>query len=452
MRALHLALAALLAAAFLPVAIPGRAQPAFEEVPQGTFPAATQPVPLPAGAPDDGIRVVVDSPRSGSAVEARTHMVEILGTAIAAGDRPQHFDVMLVLDVSQSTRQASGADVDGDGEIGEDPHLGLYAPGEFPDDVYSTDPEDTVLAAEVSAARALLASLTASRTRVGLITFSGEVDPETGKPRGNGKSDATLQVPLTSDFAQVDAALDAVLARGPHGGTNFAAGIRLATTELANIGGAVSEPRPESKKVMLFLTDGRPSLPFGSARAEDPGDLEAAVNAARVAHSAGIRINTYAIGSSAVAQPVGATEVARVTLGTFTPVVEPGAIVAALQSVNFANVEDVAIVNLTLRESTPDIHLNPDGSFQGFVPVQEGANRVLVNAIASDGTEANVELSFDFQVEKSKGAELEKELARLRQLNDELIRHMEAEKIRRERRQRRIEKELEIRPVAPEGE
>jgi hypothetical protein len=372
-------------------------------------------------------------------------MAEVRGSAIAAGDRPKTFDVMLAIDVSQSTRHASGADVDGDGEIGEDPHLGLYAPGEFPDDVFSTDPEDTILFAEVAAARALLQGLAGGRTRVGLVTFSGEVDLETGRQKSRDQQDAELQVALTEDFSQVEAALDRVLARGPHGATNFSAGIRLATRELAGLSGAVSPRLEGTQRVILFLTDGLPTFPHGQATMEDPGDLEAAVGAARVAHSAGIRINTYAIGTNALARPMGATEVARATLGTFTPVVEPAAIVAALQSVSFANVEDVAIVNLTLREDTPDVRLNPDGSFVGFVPVQEGVNRLLVNAIGSDGSEANVELSFEFKLAKSEGRMLERELTSLRELNRNLLLHMEAERIKREKRRQRVEKELEIR-------
>ena len=405
-------------------------------------------LPWPVAAGNVAIRV--DRPTAGSVVESELHMAELLGLASAEGEGSRGFDVMLVVDVSKSTQNASGADVDEDGKVGEDPHLGLFAPGEYPDDVYSTDPEDTVLHAEVKAARILLDGLDPARVRVGLVTFSGEVDPATGAQRDPDQKDATLQVPLTAQFEKVRAALGRVLAAGPHGATNFAAGIRLGTQELAGLSGSASTPRPGAKRVMLFLTDGRPSFPAGLAAVEDPGDLEAAVAAARVAQAAGIRINTYAVGPDALTQPKGATEVARVTLGTFTPVPEPGAIVAALQSVSFANVEDVGVVNLTTQESSPDVRLNPDGSFQAFVPVREGRNRVLVNALASDGTEANVELEFDFKVAQKKGLEKEAELARLRKLNDELIRHLEAEKIKRARREQRIQRELEIRVEQPE--
>jgi hypothetical protein len=397
------------------------------------------------------VEVRVDSPSSGSLVESELHMAELTGLATALGEGASGYDVMIVLDVSRSTQSASGADVDEDGEIGEDPHMGLFAPGEYPDDVYSTDPEDTILHAEVKAAGILLDGLDASRVRVGLITFSGAVDPTTGTQVSPTQFDATLQVPLTAQFGQIRSALSRVLAVGPNGATNFADGLRLATKELAGLTGATSQPRPGARPVILFLTDGVPSFPAGQATVSDPGDIEAAVAAARVAQAAGIRINTYAVGPDALAKPKAATEVARVTLGTYTPVVEPGAIVAALQSVSFANVEDVGVLNLTTQEASPDIRLNPDGSFQAFVPVREGKNRVLVNAVASDGSEANTEIEFDFRVAEKTGLDQQAELARLRKLNDELIRHVEAERIKRARREQRMKRALEIRVEQPDS-
>jgi hypothetical protein len=144
-----------------------------------------------APAPDPGaVRLLIERPLGGSLIESTMHMAEIRGTATAAGGEPSSFDVMIAIDVSESTRATSGADVDDDGQIGEDPHEGLYAGGEYPDDVWSTDPDDTILAAEVRAARALLESVDPKRVRVGLLTFSGESgsrDRPAGQPRPAGR-------------------------------------------------------------------------------------------------------------------------------------------------------------------------------------------------------------------------------------------------------------------------
>ncbi|MEN8185426.1 MAG: vWA domain-containing protein, partial [Myxococcota bacterium] len=337
-------------------------------------------------------------------------------------------------------------DVDGAGVVGVNPHLELMIPGTSPPEVLSTDAEDTILHAEVAAARALLDSLDPRRVRVALITFAGEVDPVTGERRSLDQQDAWLEVPLTSDLARVRTALTGVLARGSHGATNYAAGIRLGVRELASLSGASSRPRRDAKKVLLFLTDGVPTLPIGKGSEKDAGDVEAAVQAAQLAHEAGITINTYALGRQALSYPLALTEMARVTLGTYTPVTNPGDIIALLQGVSFANIEDVVFTNLTTGDFSTDVRLSPDGSFFGFVPVVEGANRVRVSALASDGARGSVEFDFLFQKEGLSQREQLQELERLRNLNKNLYLLREKERIEAFRDQQRKELEIEATP------
>jgi hypothetical protein len=390
-----------------------------------------------SAAGSDGVRILIESPKPGQALQNRVHQAPIRGSAIADGERPLDFDVMLVLDVSGSTKVASGVDVDRDGEIGFNPQFELVAPGAYPPEMVSTDPNDTILAAEVAAGQALLSTLQGGRIRVGIISFSGEMNPTTGQRARFDQQDAWLEVPLTADLAQAKRALDAIFARGPYGGTNFAAGIRLAVTELAGLTGARSQPRPGAKKVILFLTDGLPTFPIGSGSASDAGDTEAALNAARLAHKAGITINTYALGPSALTNPIAATEVARITLGNFLPVQNPGDIISFLQGVTFANIEDVVFTNLTTREVSTDVRLAPDGSFAGFVPVKEGHNRVRVTALASDGASGSVDLDLVFEKSGLTEKELALELERIREHNKQLLLLVEQERIRRFREQQR---------------
>jgi hypothetical protein len=385
------------------------------------------------------VLVSVTSPAPGGTLRDYLHQARIDGSALAASDRPDLFDVMLVMDVSDSTKAASGADVDGDGEIGVDPHNELLPPGAFDPAVRSTDPGDTILHAQVVAARSLLQGLDARRVRVGLVTFSGEVNPLTGERKSLDQQDAWLDVPLTADYAAVERALGAVLARGPNGATNYAAGIRLAIVELAGLSGAKSAPREGASGVMLFLTDGIPTLPVGKGNEEDTGDGEAALRAAKLAHEAGISINTYALGPAALQYPRVVTEMARMTVGTYTPVRNPGDIVTLLQGVTFADVEDVVLTNLTTGELSTDVRLAPDGSFSGFVPVREGRNRVRISALASDGSRGSVELEFDFQHDQVGDRSRLGELERIREQNKQLELHRmgaEIEKFRREQRRR----------------
>jgi hypothetical protein len=399
----------------------------------GSAPASAQTAASAAPATSTQVAVRVDSPAPGTVMRGQLHQAEVIGNASADADQPGRYDVFIVLDVSESTKAPCGADLDGDGVIGINPQFELG--NQYPPEVVSTDPQDTVLHAEVQAARTLLRSLDPRRVRVGVISFAGEVDPITLQRRRIDQADAWLDVPLTDDYALVNRALTAILARGARGATNFAAAVRLVI--------ARSTPRPDAKRVALFLTDGMPTLPFGTGNVTEPGDVEAAVRAAQVAQKAGIVINTYAMGADALKYPEAVTKLAQVTRGTYTPVQRPGDIGAILQGVTFASVEDVVLTNLTINELSTDVRLGPDGSFSGWVPVTEGMNRVRVSALASDGASGAVE--FDLEFRKGGLTEQEKEiqLRRMQEMSRELLLRREAQGVESFREKQR--KELEIR-------
>ncbi len=402
----------------------------------------------PAGASRTPVQIQVESPTAGEVVRNKVHLAPIRGNAAAQGDGPADFDVMIAIDISASTREASGLDVDGDGQIGFNPHMELLPPGTYPKEVKSTDPDDTIMAAQVSAARALLQGLDSRRVRVGLLTYGGEVNPMTGERLRPDQKDAWLEVPFTHDYNRVANALVGVQARGARGATNFAAGVRLAITELAGLPGAKSAPR-EARKVMLFLSDGTPTLPIGRGNQSDSGDIEAAINAARLARKAGIMINTYALGRGALSYPIALTEMARVTNGQYTPVQSPGDIVVLLQGVSFANIEDLVLTNVTTGDFSTDVELSPDGAFQGFVPVREGSNRVRITALASDGTRASIEVDLEFKMAELSDRELALELERIRKRNKELQLLLERRRIDAFREREKQRRELELTPEEP---
>jgi len=365
-------------------------------------------------APEDGVRVSVQSPVSGSTVRARIDMAPLSGLA-QADARPTSFEVMLVVDVSGSTKYPSGIDIDGDGLIGDTESS--IVPG-VPD-TPNTDPGDSVLAAEALAGTQLLESLDPERIRVGVVSFSGEIDQVTAEA-GPGPA-ARLEQRLTTDYDQVRRSLELVHLRGAHGGTDMQAGIKVALKELAD------SARPGSTSVILLLTDGKPSLPFGRADKTDKGDVEGVIAAARVARSGGVKINVFGLGRQAIDYPLAATEAARITGGQYIPVQRPGDIVTMLTGVSFANVEDVVAVNLTLGEmSAPDdILVQPDGSFRGFVPVRPGRNRIRVSALSSDGRRGSTEFEITFMHQDMTDAELQLELERIRRRSRELQLMME---------------------------
>src|SRR5512145_1709481 len=115
-----------------------------------------------------GVRVLLDSPRPQEVVRSRIDMAPLAGSAAADGLRPASFDVVLVIDISGSTAYPSGLDVDNDGVVGESQRALVRG---MPD-TKNTDPEDSVLAAEIIAATTLLDGLNPQRVRVGVVSFS----------------------------------------------------------------------------------------------------------------------------------------------------------------------------------------------------------------------------------------------------------------------------------------
>ena len=391
------------------------------------------------------VEIEIVSPGPDEIVRNRVTVAPIRGRARSGSDAPTDFDVMIAIDVSHSSRFPSGIDVDQDGETGLNPEQELVAPGTYPEGVVCSDPEDTILAAEVLAARQLLEVLDPSQTRVGVLVFSGAVDPSTGQRLRLDQRDALLKVPLTDDFGAVSSVLDEILEEGAYGATNFAAAIQLGVVELSGLSRSYSEPRPGARKVILFLTDGVPTFPFGKGTSPDPEDTEAAIAAARLAKSAGVTINSFAIGQQALVSPLALTEISSITQGTFTAVRNAGDIVNFLSGVSFANISDVVVTNLTTGDISFDVEVLPDGSFLAFVPVREGKNQVELAALASDGGEQRIQIDVDFEKSGLTPRELAIELERVKKRNQALMRLIEQRRIEafRERQRKRIEVEAE---------
>ncbi|MEB2346337.1 MAG: VWA domain-containing protein [Deltaproteobacteria bacterium] len=239
---------------------------------------------------------------------------------------PGPVDLAIVIDVSGSARAASGVDVDGDGTVGINPQLDSRLTGRYPKDVVSTDPDDSVLAAELAAVRALLGQLDgAGGVRVAVVAFSGHMDPEKGTQSGPPDQNARIVAPL-GGLPAARAALDDIARRGPSGGTDFSAAIGAARKALCD-----APARAGATRHALLLTDGVPSLPFGFATRTDPSDVSAAITAAHDARDCGVRIDVFAIGLGATGDPFASKEVSRITGGVYRPIRATGALREALE-------------------------------------------------------------------------------------------------------------------------
>jgi hypothetical protein len=309
-------------------------------------------------------------------------LIEVSGYAGARGRRGQ--DLVIVVDVSDSTLESTGADLDGDGPEGAtDPLLVDWllrqpeAHERLVERVHEEDFDDSVLMAELAAAYQLIDRVDPRLFRVGLVAFSGH---------------AWLVTPVGATRDELIDGLDHLRWNFFYGlgGTNFVDAIRVAAGALeaagaeANEDGQAAEATEDPvlrEKAVLFLSDGAPTGYTGRSEAE-----EGALAAARGAADRGIRLFTYAIGPQAIQALDLYRGMAELSGGQFEKIDKPADAVPALRSVDLTDVADLSVENLTTGGPARAVRTFPDGSFDGVVELAEGANQLRFTALAHNGS------------------------------------------------------------------
>lgn len=341
-------------------------------------------------------KVQILSPKDGTRITQEQKTVLVSGKVASQTVRSDNVDIFLIVDISGSTSQYAGVDM---GDLGQLPDnngssgfgrpqisIGGFSLGQPP----VRNLRNSILAAEVAAARRLLLQLNPQTTRVGVLTFS---------------DGAKVVQPLSNDFASVRRALDDILRAGPYGGTNMVEGVRTGIAELMGLG--ISAKRMNAVKVEFLLTDGFPTLPIGGSRRVTPEDTDFAINAARLAGKAGIKVDVFALGEEALSYPRAAVGIAKASGGTYTPVSRAADVLAVLENISVVGVDYVQVVNQTMGEKATHLRLAADGFFASAVPVVEGRNQIEVYARASDGSNGHDSITVYYQPGNQKSLELE---------------------------------------------
>ncbi len=321
--------------------------------------------PLPARA--DAPWLELDAPREptstveGALIEIRGHGGERRGTG---------HDLVIAIDVSESTLADAGIDLDGDGPLGRtDPAMLDWLSGQEAGErlvrrFTTQDFEDTVLAAELMAAGALVDRLDPDRFRVALVAFA---------------EDARVLAPLGAPRAQLAEAIGD-LRQGFHlerKGTNFSAAVSRSHALLL--------PPPNvidgRLRSIVFLTDGAPTRPVKGDRAE-----RYALRSAMEAGIDGIRLFAFAIGPEAEAGLSVMEQMASWTSGRLESVSRPGRIVDRLRRLDLVGLAQMTVRNQTTGHDARALRTFPDGSFDGFVELAPGRNLLHFAARAEDGS------------------------------------------------------------------
>src|SRR5215831_1459733 len=356
-------------------------------------------------------RVQILSPKDGSRITQEQSSVLISGKVATDLGRSPNVDIVFVIDISGSTSAYAGADF---GDMGPLPDnsgsfgfgrpqisLGGIGIGQPP----FRNLRNSVLAAEVAASRRLLLQLNSETTRAGVVTFS---------------EGAQVLQPLTNNFDQVRRILDDIMRAGPYGGTNMAEGIRAGITELMGLGR--SEKRSDTIKVEFLLTDGFPTMPIGGGRRAAPEDTDFAINAARLAGKAGIKVHVFALGEEALSYPRAAVGIAKESGGTYTPVSRPADLLAVVDHVPVVKVDLLKVTNQTIGKEAFLSRLAVDGYFASAVPVVEGLNQIQVLVRANDGSTKTDSVSIFYQSGNQRSLDLEVFLEREKNLKLEVER------------------------------
>lgn len=313
-------------------------------------------------------RLEVELPREGEQVRGLAGWVVARGQGGMWESALQ--DVIIAIDESPSTFMPTGTDLDGDGEVGRPLGASLLLPIQA-----STDPEDAVIHAELLAARALIRQLDPQTTRVGILTFSDE---------------AAVLAPLGTPDAAL-AWLDEYEVRALPGKTSLKAALEGSLDAFFEF----REGEVRRQRTVLLLSDGQPTHPT-----EALGKLQALAAAEKMGE-AGIPVQAFALGRKALEDPDFFRGLAERTGGRFVPVENPADVVSEFANIRFTGLKDVQIESSPIGQPGRAVRVFPNGSFDGYVPLAEGKNRITITGVMEGGEKLSATRTVYYERPKS---------------------------------------------------
>ncbi len=360
------------------------------------------------------------APHPGSVIRALVDFVELRGAAGLESQLRGAHDIVLAIDTSPSAFFSTGVDVDGDGVTGEMLASHFRDFDHTPVAQWTSDPDDVVFQAEIRAARALLERLDPNAVRLGVMSVSGA--PELHAPVGS--------------LEAARSALDTLQTSHMRSNTDLAEAIHVA------VGALVCAPLrrgPAPRRSLILLSDGADTM---NERGAVGGSIDAATARALAA-----RVHILAIGFGTDERQDWKLleDLARRTNGRFLPLGAPGDLGDRLPLISLVGLEAVTIENLSSGEAGRAIRLFPDGSFDGYVRLAPGPNRLRVSARLHDGQEIAEERVVHYE-RPAKPDDADRTAARtlLRSLQ---LRTLETQRMSAGRRPARHSRQLEIEPA-----
>ncbi len=337
------------------------------------------------------LTVEITSPADNSivVVPPGEHTIEGLVNLGASTTPSKEINVIYVIDVSGSTNWDQNNDVNQDGKV------------DSADDVNNDGRNGTILDAEIAGVIALNKSIGASaNVKVGLVVFGNSAVLSDVSP-APGRQDFTTPLADIDGNGVIDLEESVTSIKEAHSGqnnpqrvgsgTNFASALKMMNSGFQNISGS-------GNAITFFLSDGFDNNGF---KASTSSIITTSIGL-------GVKINTFAVGKGADSSNTGSLAgIANETGGAFTVVTDPASLSTALPTVPVVGISKVEVNGTTVT-------LSAVGTFRHNVTgLVSGANNVVVNATADDGSvaTANVDLQgaaqivADFSADPVKGME-----------------------------------------------
>jgi len=320
------------------------------------------------------------------------------------GDALSH-DVVIAIDISGSTGSPAQFDVNADGRIDTDG----YGP-------------DSILAAEVAAARKLVERFDPATTRVGLVVFAQR-----------GSQITSLGPPKATVDAIGSVATDA------RSRTSFAEALAKSFETLVQ----GIEPGTRRQRSIVMLSDGAPNV---------GGEAFAARDSLRIADelaSLGIRVHSFAIGTEAVRKSAAYRLLAERTNGQYVPVEDIEQIESLILDLKLSSLDSVQVRNLSSGALGRAVRIFPDGSFDGYVPLAAGWNELELEVVVTQRAPVRERRRIYYEP-PLEPTEVQKRAAE-KLLEDLRLRTVETELIPRTRQEQNRSRsvEIETRPDEP---
>jgi len=315
---------------------------------------------LPAPAPESADLEVLE-PSSGARIRRLVPLALLHGRI--GGLLLFDSDVVLAIDQSNSALLASGLDVDGDGKIGKTRSWAKNGGGQGQSERrWTSDHEDTVLAAELALANALVSGLGARGNRIGVLTYT----------------DAVRVRAAVGDPELAHTALRRIRTIVDWSGTNHSRALDVSADLLDAAARSSVGGRPRA--VVLF-SDGKPTVPNGEHWASKRARRTAAELATR-----GISVFTVVLGEDQDGEYMA--ELATASGGSPVSLADLRGLAGEPGHPHMEPLE-LEIENLTAQDTARAVRTFPDGSFDAIVPLSEGENVLEVRALFVDGRRAS---------------------------------------------------------------